>query len=136
MNLRDLRQKATANGLTGYSRMRRADLETALADVIVRRGDIEVRRLGRDFLRSQGVGEWEGKKRYGYRPLTWLVPRFLVEMTKDKATLDKWRAGREAQRRQQADEQRRQRAETNRSIDRRKSASMQMTTPDWRQDGF
>lgn len=74
----NLRDKAKSIGLTGYSRMRRADLIAALTTVKVHRGDLKVtRKLGAAYLRTCTVGEWRNKgttRNPYWQPLSWLVP--------------------------------------------------------------
>lgn len=82
-SLKVLRERARLEGLRRYSRMRKADLERALAPTIVYRGDVAVvRRLGRAYLRTCAVATWEqvGRGRFkAWRPAAWYVPNWRLE---------------------------------------------------------
>lgn len=83
MNLADLRSRAKALGLRGYSRMSKAELEAALTTCVVYREDrVLAGLLGEQTLRACDVAEWEEKGRGRFRrrfPRAWLVPMGLLQ---------------------------------------------------------
>jgi hypothetical protein len=83
MKLTDLRSKAKALNLRGYSRMAKAELEEALTTRVVYREDRAlVDLLGEQTLRACDVAEWMAKGQGRFRrqfPRAWRVPVGLLQ---------------------------------------------------------